>query len=167
MIDNVEKRDAGEYTCEAGSEKSAFKIQVTGEWRQILVVFLREFNSNSVYLNLLFNVQSLKVDVMSCMFSAEAQAGFSNKESVQKEVKAPLSQRATLSCEVSDSKTQVKWYKDGKEITSSKAVHMESKGKIRELVIEKMDKKDAGEYRCEAGSEKLSFKLQTTGKEIF
>lgn len=101
------------------------------------------------------------------IFSAEAPAGFSNKESVQKEVKATLSQKATLSCEVSDSKTEVQWYKDGKLLTSSKAVHMESKGKSRELVIEKMEKKDAGEYTCMAGTEKLVFKLQMTGETYF
>ncbi|XP_035527009.1 obscurin isoform X39 [Morone saxatilis] len=125
VIDSVEKKDAGEYICEAGTEKLAFKIQV-----------------------------------------AEAPAGFSNKESVQKEVKATLSQKATMSCEVSDSKTEVKWYKDGKLLTSSKAVHMESKGKSRELVIEKMEKKDAGEYTCEAGTEKLVFKLQMTDAAV-
>ncbi|XP_032387933.1 obscurin isoform X4 [Etheostoma spectabile] len=119
VIDNVEKKDAGEYICEAGTETLSFKMHV-----------------------------------------AEAPAVFSNKESVQKEVKAILSQKATLSCEVSDSKTEVKWYKDGKLLTFSKAVHMESKGKNRELVIEKMEKKDAGEYTCEAGTEKLLFKLQ-------
>ncbi len=101
------------------------------------------------------------------MCSAEAPAGFSNRESVKKEVKATISQKATLSCEVSDSKTVVKWYKDGKLLTSSRAVHMESKGKSRELVIEKMEKRDAGEYTCEAGTEKLVFKLQMTGKIHF
>ncbi|XP_067462223.1 obscurin isoform X26 [Thunnus thynnus] len=120
VIDSVVKKDAGEYICEAGTEKLAFKIQV-----------------------------------------AEATAGFSNKESVQKEVKATLSKKATLSCEVSDSKAEVKWYKDGKLLTSSKTVHMETKGRSRELVIEKMERKDAGEYTCEAGTEKLVFKLQT------
>ncbi|KAM4551581.1 obscurin isoform 31-T31 [Odontesthes bonariensis] len=125
VIDSVEKKDAGEYICEAGTEKLAFKIQV-----------------------------------------AEPPAGFSNKESVQKEVKASLSQKATLSCEVSDSKAEVKWYKDGKLLTSSKGIHMESKGKSRELVIEKMDKRDAGEYTCEAGTEKLVFKLHLTDVSV-
>lgn len=101
------------------------------------------------------------------LFSPEAPAGFSNKESVKQEVKASLSQKATLSCEVSDPKAEVKWYKDGKLLTSTKAVHVESRGKIRELVIEKMDKKDAGEYTCESGTEKLLFKLQMTGKMYF
>ncbi|XP_068459615.1 obscurin isoform X1 [Clinocottus analis] len=125
VIDSVEKKDAGEYVCEAGTEKLAFKIQV-----------------------------------------AEASAGFSNKESVQKEVKALISQKATLSCEVSDTKAEVKWYKDGKLLTSSKAVHMECKGKSRELVIEKMDKKDVGEYTCESGTEKLVFKMQMTDAAV-
>ena len=96
---------------------------------------------------------------------SEAQAAFSNKESVQKEVKASISQKATLSCEVSDTKTEVKWYKDGKLLTSSKTVCMETKGKSRQLVIEKVEKKDAGEYTCEAGAEKLNFKLQVAGRK--
>lgn len=99
--------------------------------------------------------------------STEAPAGFSNQEAVKKEVKASLTQKATLSCEVSDSKTEVKWYKDGKLLTSTNAVHVESKDKIRELVIEKMDKKDAGEYTCEAGTEKLVFRLQVAGEIYF
>ncbi|XP_036822867.1 obscurin isoform X8 [Oncorhynchus mykiss] len=119
VLDIVEKKDAGEYTCEVGAEKVAFKIQV-----------------------------------------AEVQAAFNNKESVQKEVKATLSQKATLSCEVSDTKTEVKWYKDGKLLTSSKTVQMETKGKTRQLVIEKVEKKDAGEYTCEVGAEKLAFRIQ-------
>ncbi|XP_077955749.1 obscurin isoform X1 [Gasterosteus aculeatus] len=125
VIDSVEKKDAGEYMCEAGPEKLTFKIQV-----------------------------------------AESPAGFSNKESVRTEVKASLSQKATLSCEVSDSKTEVKWYKDGKLLTSSKAVHTESRGRSCELVIEKMEKKDVGEYTCEAGTEKLVFKLQMADETV-
>ncbi|XP_055739563.1 obscurin isoform X6 [Salvelinus fontinalis] len=124
VIEKVEKKDAGEYTCEVGAEKLVYKIQV-----------------------------------------AEApQAAFTNKDSVQKEVKANLSQKATLSCEVSDTKTEVKWYKDGKLLTSSKTVSMETKGKTRNLVIEKMEKKDGGEYTCEVGTEKLDFKIQVTGE---
>ncbi|KAF3858151.1 hypothetical protein F7725_011352 [Dissostichus mawsoni] len=125
VIDSIEKKDAGEYICEAGTEKIAFKIQV-----------------------------------------AEAPAGFSNTQSVKQEVKATLSQKATLSCEVDDTKTEVKWLKDGKLLTTSKAIHMESKGKIRELVIEKIEKKDAGEYTCEAGTEKLVFKMQVTDAAV-
>lgn len=89
---------------------------------------------------------------------------FSNKELVQKEVKATLSQKATLNCEVADSKTEVKWYKDGKLLASTKTIHAEAKGKNRQLVIESLEKKDAGEYTCEAGTEKLVFKIHVEGR---
>lgn len=121
------------------------------------------FNTN----NSLINPRSLFFPINALVCSTEAPAIFSNKELVKTEVKASLSQKATLSCEVSDPKTAVKWYKDGKLLSSTKAVHSESKGKTRELVIEKMDKKDAGEYTCETGTEKLLFKLQMTGEVYF
>ncbi|KAG9355824.1 hypothetical protein JZ751_000666, partial [Albula glossodonta] len=37
---------------------------------------------------------------------------------------------------------------------------MESKAKTRQLVLDSVEKKDAGEYTCEAGGEKLVFKIQ-------
>lgn len=70
-----------------------------------------------------------------------------------------------MSCEVADAKTGVKWYKDGKLLTSSKAIHTESKGKSRQLLIESVEKKDAGEYICEAESEKLAFRIQVEGRK--
>ncbi|XP_072536379.1 obscurin isoform X3 [Salminus brasiliensis] len=121
MLDGVQKKDAGEYTCKVGQEKMAFKILVT-----------------------------------------EPQAAFINKDSYQKEVKFSPSQKATLSCEVSDVKTEVKWYKDGKQLISSQTVHMEAKGKTRQLVLDSVEKKDAGEYTCEVGQEKLAFKILVT-----
>ena len=94
----------------------------------------------------------------------QVQSAFSSKESVQKEVRSTASQKAILSCEVADTKTEVKWYKDGKLLTSSRTVHAESKGKNRQLVIESVEKKDAGEYTCEAGNEKLAFKIHVAGR---
>lgn len=94
---------------------------------------------------------------------AEIKSAFSNKEAVQKEVKAAISQKATLSCEVSDSKTEVRWYKDGKLLTSTKTLHTESKGKGRQLVMDSVEKKDAGEYTCEAGTEKVLFRIHVAG----
>lgn len=98
------------------------------------------------------------------IYHAEIKSAFSNKESVQKEVKATISQKATLACEVSDAKTEVKWYKDGKLLTSTKTLHVESKGKSRQLLVDSVEKKDGGEYICEAGPEKLAFRIQVAGR---
>lgn len=92
-------------------------------------------------------------------------AAFSNKESVQKEVKATISQKATLSCNVSDIKTEVKWYKDGKSLVSSRTIYSEAKGSTRQLVFEKVEKSDSGEYTCDAGGDKLVFKIFVSGRK--
>lgn len=68
---------------------------------------------------------------------------------------------------MSDSKVEVKWHKDGKLLGSSRAVYPEAKGAVRQLVIEKAEKSDAGEYTCEAGGEKLSFKIFVSGRTCF
>lgn len=93
----------------------------------------------------------------------QPKSAFHNVESVKREVQIAVSQKATLSCEVADNKTEVKWYKDGKQLTPSKAVHADSVGKMRQLVVESAEKKDAGEYVCEAGADKLAFKVQVKG----
>lgn len=113
------------------------------------------------------NWEKMLVSFMFMIFCTDIQvkSAFSNKDSVQKEIKVTVSQKATLCCEVSDSKTEVKWYKDGKLLTDSKAMRIEMKGKSRSLAIESVDKKDAGEYICEAGTEKLAFKIHVEGKK--
>ena len=93
----------------------------------------------------------------------EAEDAFINKDKVQKEVKAALTENAMLRCEVAQEKTDVKWYKEGKLITSSKKFKVESEGKSRRLVVGQVEKKDAGEYTCEAGGQKLTFKVVVTG----
>lgn len=98
------------------------------------------------------------------MYHTEIKSAFSNKESVQKDVKVTVSQKATLACEVSDAKTEVKWHKDGKLLTSTRTLRVESKGKSRQLVLDSVEKKDSGEYICEAGTDKLAFRLHVTGR---
>uniref|UniRef100_A0A803Y5Y8 Ig-like domain-containing protein n=1 Tax=Meleagris gallopavo TaxID=9103 RepID=A0A803Y5Y8_MELGA len=86
-----------------------------------------------------------------CDPPAEKEDVFTNKEKVQKEVKAAATENATLSCEVAQDKTEVKWYKEGKLITSSKKFRVESEGKLRRLV-----------YSCEAAGQKLTFRIHVT-----
>ncbi|XP_042333179.1 obscurin isoform X7 [Sceloporus undulatus] len=128
-VQQAEKKDAGEYTCEAGGQKLTFKFTVADE----------------------------KV--------AEVEDVFANKEKIRKEIKAISSENATLSCEVAQAKTEVKWFKDGKLITSSKKFKVETEGKSRRLIVQQIEKKDAGEYTCEAAGQKLTFKITVTEAE--
>lgn len=95
-----------------------------------------------------------------------AKSAFLNKESVQTEVKAILSQKATLSCELVDYAAEVKWYKDGKQLSPSASVYVDSKGTLRQLVIRSAELKDAGQYTCEVGTEKLAFNVQVAGRRL-
>ncbi len=59
----------------------------------------------------------------------------------------------TLMCELSKSGAQVKWLKDGKEITPSKNVLIKADGKKRILTVKKAEKANIGEYVCDCGSD--------------
>ncbi|XP_043081344.1 obscurin-like, partial [Puntigrus tetrazona] len=213
VLENVEKKDAGEYTCEAGNEKLVFKIRVEDiqaafsnkdSYQKDVRVAVsqkatlscevsdpktevkwfkdgKQLNSSKTVLIeskgksrqlLLENVQKKDAGEYTCEIEMKSwylrfawktfKLHSPTRTLIKKEVKVSVSQKATLSCEVSDVKTEVKWLKDGKQLTSSKIVHMESKGKSRQLVLDNVEKKDAGEYTCEAGKEKLAFKIQVT-----
>lgn len=82
-------------------------------------------------------------------------------------MKAVLTESATLMCEVAQDTTEVKWYKDGKLLVSSRKFKIETLGKSRRLVVEQLEKKDAGEYICEAAGQKMTFKLEATGECSF
>ncbi|XP_062979003.1 obscurin [Elgaria multicarinata webbii] len=127
IVQQVEKKDGGEYTCEAAGQKLTFKVVVA---------------------------------------DAEAEEAFANKEKVQKEIKAVLSENASLSCEVAQAKTEVKWSKDGKLITSGKKFKVEADGKSRRLIVQQVEKKDGGEYTCEAAGQKLTFNVIATSPKV-
>ncbi len=69
----------------------------------------------------------------------------------------------TLMCELSKSGAQVKWLKDGKEITPSKNVLIKADGKKRILTVKKAEKANIGEYVCDCGSDITAAKLNIEG----
>uniref|UniRef100_A0AC11DPM5 Obscurin, cytoskeletal calmodulin and titin-interacting RhoGEF n=1 Tax=Ovis aries TaxID=9940 RepID=A0AC11DPM5_SHEEP len=92
----------------------------------------------------------------------DSSAVFIKGQPMHKEVKAVAGTSATLSCEVAQAQTEVTWYKDGKKLSSSSKVCVEAKGCTRRLVVQQAGKADAGEYSCEAGGQKVSFRLDVT-----
>ncbi|XP_017387517.1 obscurin isoform X42 [Cebus imitator] len=90
---------------------------------------------------------------------AEPKAVFAKEQPARREVQAEAGASATLSCEVAQAQTEVTWYKDGKKLSSSSRVRVEAVGCTRRLVVQQADQADAGEYSCEAGGQRLSFRL--------
>uniref|UniRef100_A0A8C5DAH1 Obscurin n=1 Tax=Gouania willdenowi TaxID=441366 RepID=A0A8C5DAH1_GOUWI len=149
--------DNGLYTCNAtnmaGETYSAVLVTVKGK------ADATGASIDHPVINAIANVSLCVPPELPVPDGAELQqkSWFSNKESVQREVKAALSHKASLSCEVADAKTEVKWYKDGKLLSSTKTLHTESKGRSRQLLLDSVEKKDAGEYVCEVGTERMAF----------
>ncbi|XP_078213262.1 obscurin isoform X45 [Callithrix jacchus] len=96
----------------------------------------------------------------------EPKAVFAKEQSVHNEVQAEVGASATLSCEVAQAQTEVTWYKDGKKLSASSKVGMEGKGCMRRLVVQQAGKADAGEYSCEAGGQRVSFRLHVTEPKV-
>ena len=96
--------------------------------------------------------------------SPEPSVVFAKEQPARSEVQAVAGASATLSCEVAQAQTEVTWYKDGKKLSSSSKVRVEATGHGRRLVVQQAGKADAGEYSCEAGGQKVSFRLDVTGQ---
>ena len=88
---------------------------------------------------------------------------FAKEQQTRSEVKAEAGASATLSCKVAQAQTEVTWFKDGKKLSSGSKVRVEASGCERRLVVQQAGKADAGEYSCEAGGQKVSFRLDVTG----
>lgn len=68
-----------------------------------------------------------------------------------------------LICELSKASADVKWFKDGKEITPSKNILIKADGKKRILTVKKADKANIGQYACDCGTDKTIAKLNIEG----
>lgn len=66
-------------------------------------------------------------------------------------------------CELSKAVADVKWFKDGKELTPSKNIAIITDGKKRILTVRKAEKVNIGEYTCDCGSDKTTAKLNIEG----
>ncbi|KAL1780292.1 obscurin, partial [Sigmodon hispidus] len=102
-------------------------------------------------------------DSMCLHLSPEPKVVFAKEQQTCSEVKAEAGASATLSCKVAQAQTEVTWFKDGKKLSSSSKVRVEASGCERRLVVQQVGKADAGEYSCEAGGQKVSFRLDVTG----
>ena len=98
--------------------------------------------------------------------SSEPSVVFAKEQPARSEVQAVAGASATLNCEVAQAQMEVTWYKDGKKLSSSSKVRVEAKGCTRRLVVQQAGKADAGEYSCEAGGQKVSFRLDVTGQSF-
>lgn len=69
-----------------------------------------------------------------------------------------------LECELSKD-VPVVWYRDEKEITTSKMVVLKSEGTRRTLVLKKVEQSDKGKYVCDCGTDKTTGNILVEGDD--
>lgn len=70
-----------------------------------------------------------------------------------------------LSCELSKAIGEVKWLKDDAEVFQSKNIQLQSDGRRRMLVFKRVERRSAGVYACDCGTDKTVADLNIEGKE--
>lgn len=68
-----------------------------------------------------------------------------------------------LQCEVSEPTAQVYWHKDGEQLLGESEYEIQTKEKLRALVIESAEVRHSGVYSCEAADDHIEFKVDVAG----
>lgn len=68
-----------------------------------------------------------------------------------------------LQCEVSEPTAQVYWHKDGEQLLPKCEYEIQTKEKLRALVIKAAEVRHSGVYSCEAADDHIEFKVDVAG----
>ncbi|XP_075865693.1 obscurin [Microcebus murinus] len=135
------------------SPSSRVRVEAKGRQRRLVVAQAGVADAGEYSCEAGGQRVSFRLDV------AEPASVFAKEQPERSEVRAEAGAGATLSCEVAQAQTEVTWYKDGKRLSPSSRVRVEAKGRQRRLVVAQAGVADAGEYSCEAGGQRVSFRL--------
>lgn len=68
-----------------------------------------------------------------------------------------------LQCEVSKPTAQVCWHKDGESLLPHSEYEIETKEKLRMLLIKSAEIRHAGVYSCDSADDRIEFKVDVAG----
>ncbi|KAK3542735.1 hypothetical protein QTP70_000076 [Hemibagrus guttatus] len=71
-----------------------------------------------------------------------------------------------LQCEISESATQVSWFKDGVPLLPETGLDIKSEGTMRALIIHSAELKHSGMYSCEAGDDHIAFRVDVAAPPV-
>ncbi|XP_048835445.1 obscurin-like isoform X3 [Brienomyrus brachyistius] len=107
---------------------------------------------------------ALADDVMTFMVDVQAPpVKFSAVPEVERYKSVEAGQPIVLQCELSDPTAQVKWYKDGIELSSQNGTDIQSDGSVRRLVIQSAQLSHSGEFSCDAVDDVIAFEVKVEG----
>ncbi|CAJ1078774.1 obscurin-like isoform X15 [Xyrichtys novacula] len=71
-----------------------------------------------------------------------------------------------LQCEVSEPTAQVYWHKDGQQLPQESEYEIQTKEKLRALVIQSAEVRHSGAYSCEGADDRIDFKVDVAAPPV-
>ncbi|XP_037645175.1 obscurin-like protein 1 isoform X17 [Sebastes umbrosus] len=130
MIHSAKVSDSGLYSCSLADDVVTFHVDVEGDF---LVFSSNELPASPVRFSALPEVARNKFVEAGC----------------------PIK----LQCEVSEPTAQVYWHKDGEQIPPKSGCEIQTKERLRALVIASAEVRHSGSYSCEAADDHIEFKV--------
>uniref|UniRef100_A0A3P8S5Q9 Obscurin-like protein 1 n=1 Tax=Amphiprion percula TaxID=161767 RepID=A0A3P8S5Q9_AMPPE len=110
---------------------------------------------------------SLVDDVVTFQVNIETPVRFSALPDVARKKIVEAGSPVRLQCEVSEPTAQVYWHKHGEQLLPKSEYEIQTKDKLRGLVIQSAEVRHSGVYSCEAADDQIEFKVDVAPPVTF
>ncbi|XP_029314434.1 obscurin-like protein 1 isoform X7 [Cottoperca gobio] len=141
-------KDEVELFCKTGLD-----MKRDGSLRKLIIHSAKVSDSGLYSCSLADDVVTFQVDVEASPVRFSALPEVARNKFV--EAGCPIK----LQCEVSEPSAQVYWHKEGKQLLPKSDCEIQTKEKLRALVITSAEVRHSGVYSCEAADDRIEFKV--------
>lgn len=166
VIHDVDKDDAGCYTCDTGYHQSTAQVAVKGTLALnfVLIIYIKvpiSFLLTQYVAGYKTHQFSVLPNFLLISFPAAQPVLFKTK---LQNLENQAGESASLRCETTKPGANVIWRYGDRVLTSSSKYHLKQEGTVVELIVFKLQGADAGEYSCDTGSQRTSASLTVKGR---
>ncbi|XP_054870906.1 obscurin-like protein 1 isoform X13 [Amphiprion ocellaris] len=141
-------KDEVELFCKTGLD-----MKRDGSLRKLIIHSAKVSDSGLYSCSLVDDVVTFQVNVEATPVRFSALPDVARKKIV--EAGSPV----RLQCEVSEPTAQVYWHKHGEQLLPKSEYEIQTKDKLRGLVIQSAEVRHSGVYSCEAADDQIEFKV--------
>ncbi|XP_078795456.1 obscurin isoform X14 [Oryzias latipes] len=149
--------------CKDGTElfsKTGFDMKRHGRLRKLMIHSAKACDSGIYNCRLLDDTVTYHVDVEA------APVTFSALPDITRNTFVEAGCQVKMQCKVSEPPAQVYWHKDGDPLPPTSDYGVQTKEKVRALVIEPAEGKLSGLYSCEATNDHLEIKMDIAAPPV-
>ncbi|XP_069010915.1 obscurin isoform X2 [Embiotoca jacksoni] len=140
--------------------KTGLDMKRDGNLRKLMIHSAKVSDSGLYSCSLIDDVVTFHVDVEATPVRFSALPVVARNKFV--EAGCPIK----LQCEVSVPNAQVYWHKDGEQLPTKSEYEIQTKEKLRALVIQSVELRHSGLYSCEAADDLIEFKVDVAAPPV-